>query len=194
MSTRTLGLAAALLLTVLPLAHAAADDIAVPDGFVLQPLVETDGQIARPKDWFFSSQGTPSGWLWTLSKEDPAKGPYKTGLRIQLLAGVAQGTGKSREQFVQTFIAGKRSTSQVVRTCPASEIGDFHRQCLEVLEPAQPPSAKGQFRVLYSLMWGKELDMVVVSTFGAPPQDWQAVAPIADAMAAFRIIGPRFGQ
>jgi hypothetical protein len=31
-----------------------AETIRVPDGFVLQPLEETDGQIARPKDWFFT--------------------------------------------------------------------------------------------------------------------------------------------
>ena len=66
----------ALLLLIFPLLSWAMDDITVPPGFVLQPLIETNGQIARPEGWFFTSSGTPSGWMWTLSKEDPAKGPY----------------------------------------------------------------------------------------------------------------------
>jgi hypothetical protein len=183
-----------LLLLALPLMCAAEDDVVVPEGFVLQPLSETDGQIARPKDWFYSSNGTPSGWLWTISKEDPTKGPYKTGLRIQLLVGVAEGTGRTREDFVRNFISGKRATSEITRTCPASDFGQFYRQCIEVLEPVQPPAGPGTYRILYSLMWGKALDMVVVSTFGAPPEIWHTVAPIADTMTAFRLIGPNFGK
>lgn len=181
-------------LLALPLVCAAADDIPVPAGFVLQPLPETDGQVARPKDWFFSSQGTSSGWLWTISREDPAKGPYKTGLRIQLLVGVTKGTGKAREDFVQTFISGKRSSSEVKRSCPTTDLGQFYRQCIEVIESVPPPSGPGPYRILYSLMWGKEMDMVVVSTFGAPAETWQTASPLADAMTEFRLIGPNFGK
>lgn len=51
-----------------------------------------------------------------------------------------------------------------------------------------------EYRIIYSVLWGKGLDLVVVSIFGAPPDTWQAVGPIADAMADFRLIGPDFGQ
>lgn len=71
------------------IAHAAApvtdDAFPVPDGYVLQPLDPTDGKIARPKGWFYKSEGTASGWLWTISAEGPSKGIYETGLRMQLL-------------------------------------------------------------------------------------------------------------
>lgn len=184
----------ALLLSVLSVACLAANDIVVPKGFVLQHLTETDGQIARPKDWFYTSSGTSSGWLWTISKEDPVKGPYKTGLRIQLLAGVAKDSGKTREEFVQDFISGKRTSSKVMRDCPKSDLGQFYRQCIEVLEPVPARADPITYRILYSVMWGKELDVVVISTFGAPPETWKTAAPIADAMTEFRVIGPGFGR
>ena len=184
----------AILLLALPLSCFAVDDIPIPKGFVLQPLAETDGQIARPKNWFFTSGGTPSGWLWTISKEDPAKGPYKTGLRVQLLAGVAKGGRQTREEFVQGFISGKRTSAKAIRDCPKSDVGQFYRQCIEVIESVPSPAGPTTFRILYSVMWGKELDMVVISIFGAPPETWEASAPIADTMAQFRLIGPNFGK
>jgi hypothetical protein len=58
--------------------------LVVPEGFVVQVLGATDGRIAMPKNWFYTNRGTPSGWLWTFAAEDPAKGEYETGLRIQL--------------------------------------------------------------------------------------------------------------
>jgi len=50
------------------------------------------------------------------------------------------------------------------------------------------------FHILYSVMWGKKMDMAVVSIFGAPPETWDAVAPIANQMATFMLIGPNFGK
>jgi hypothetical protein len=183
-----------LLLCLAPLVCRADDDIVVPEGFVLQPLVETDGQIARPKDWFYTSKGTPSGWLWTFSKEDPAQGAYKTGLRLQLLLGVAERSGKTRAQFAEGFIADKRKTSQVLRDCPESDMGQFRRRCIEVLESLPAPAGPGLFHIMYSVMWGKEMDAVVVSTFGTPSESWESALPISNAMAAFRLTGPRLGE
>jgi hypothetical protein len=184
----------AILLLLLPFSCLLADDVVVPEGFVLQRLAETDGLIARPKDWFYTSEGTRSGWLWTISKEDPAEGPYQTGLRIQLLAGVAKRSGKTREAFVQDFISGKRASSEVMQDCPQTDIGQFYRKCIEVMESVPAPTGPVTYRILYSLMWGKELDMVVVSTFGAPPEIWDSVVPIVNTMAQFRLIGPEFGK
>jgi hypothetical protein len=182
-------------LCLLVLASTAAAQIRVPDGFVLQPLDPTDGQIARPKGWFYTSSGTPSGWLWTLTKEDPSKGPYKTGLRIQMLVGVEKGTGKSRETFVNEQLDEKRSSTKVIRDCQVSDIEGFHRRCLEVIESIRlgdlPPA---DFHVLYTFMWGTEMDIVVVSIFGAPPEEFPAIASTANAMSEFRLIGPGFGK
>lgn len=107
-----------LLLMIVPVPAFAGDDIYVPNAFVLQRLVETDGQIARPKDWFYTSASTSSGRIWTLSKEDPAAGPYRTGLLIQLLAGVAVDPGRPREAFPQEFIQGKRTSTEVSARLP----------------------------------------------------------------------------
>ena len=75
----------------------APDDI--PAGYVLQHLDASDGKIAKPKDWFYHSSGTPSGLLYTFSAEDPSKngGNYETGFRIQLFVGVAKGTKRTTE-------------------------------------------------------------------------------------------------
>ena len=90
------------------LSHA-ENDFLIPDGYVLQRLDPTDGRIAKPKDWFYESSGTQSGWLWTLSAEDPSKGGYETGLRIQLLVGIEKVTKHSTEIFAQSFLQQKRS-------------------------------------------------------------------------------------
>jgi hypothetical protein len=182
-----------LLLALSSLAYA-KDDVYVPEGFILQPLVETDGQIARPKDWFFTSRGTQSGWLWTISKEDPAKGPYKTGMRIQLFFGVQKVTGKTREEFVNSLIEAKRATAKVLRDCPQTDFGDFVRKCLEVLEDVPIASGSERYRILYSGMSSKEMDMVVITTFGAPPDAWETVGSVADVMSKFRLIGPNLGK
>lgn len=174
-------------------AHA-EDDFPVPEGYVLQRLDPTDGRIARPKEWFYASGGTPSGWLWTLSAEDPSKGGYETGLRIQLLVGVEKGTKGSTEAFAQNFLRQKRESAKVVGECPAVDQGQFKRQCLEVIESIQRPRGPATFHVLYSVFWGKKLDMVVVNTFGAPEEKWQSVASASKVMANVEVIGTNYGR
>jgi hypothetical protein len=183
-----------LLLLAFAAGASAATTIEVPEGFVLQRLDATDGRIAKPRDWFYSSAGTPSGWVWTLSKEDPAKGPYKTGMKIQMLLGVEKGTGESRERFALNFIDEKRASTKLIVDCPKEDIGEFFRQCIEVLEDLQVGGKAVPFRILYSVMWGKTMDMVVMSTFGAPPDAWNELAPTANRMSKFMLIGPDFGK
>ena len=166
----------------------------VPEGFVLQRLEETDGQIAMPKDWFYASRGTPSGWVWTLSKEDTKLGKYQTGMRIQVFFGVEKGTGDSRDAFVKKVFASKRSSAQVLKECPRLDQGMFYRQCMEVIETVPGPDRSAAYRILYSMHSGKEMDMVVASTFGAPPDTWKEAGPIAYVMAEFVLIGPTFGK
>jgi hypothetical protein len=172
----------------------AGDEISVPEGFVLQHMDPTDGEIARPRDWFYISRGTPSGWVWTFSKEDPAKGPYKTGLAIQLLVGVEKTTGHSREDFVTTFMTDKRTSTKVVRECEKTDLGQFYRKCLEVTETIPEGGVPTEFHIIYSLMWGKDMDMVAISIFGAPPETWLSVRSIAESMSTFVLIGPGFGK
>lgn len=172
----------------------AGDSFPIPDGYVLQTLDPTDGKIARPRDWYYKSEGTPSGWLWTLSEEDPSKGAYQTGLRMQLLVGVEKKTKKSRYIFAQKFLENKRASTDVVNECPETDQGQFRRRCIEVIENVKGTDGDNTYHILYSVLWGNTLDMVVVTTFGAPQDKWEAVRKVSEVMSAIELIGPNFGK
>jgi hypothetical protein len=89
--------------------------LVVPEGYVLQVLGATDGRIARPKDWFYTNHGTPSGWLWTFSAEEPKAGEYETGLRIQMFMQVEEKLKRSRESFLR----GHRGRSSFILFAPS---------------------------------------------------------------------------
>jgi hypothetical protein len=77
---------------------------------------------------------------------------------------------------------------------PIQDFGSFQRQCLEVLEDLEEPSRKKQFHILYTAMWLKDMDIVAISTFGAPPEKWDAVANITKVMSEFILIGKNPGN
>jgi hypothetical protein len=192
---RFLRIAAALWLFVLPpFAH--SNELTVPDGYVLQRLEATDGQIAMPKDWHYKSSGTPSGWLYTFSKEKPDPN-YETGLRVQMLMGIEKGTKRTKEEFVNANIdTKKRSVTEVVKECKEpSDAGFFMRRCLEVIENIRignnPPKP---FRILYTFSWAKTMDMVVVNTFGTPTEKWDEFKDVCNAMGSAILIGPNLGK
>jgi hypothetical protein len=170
--------------------------IKVPEGYVLQVLTATDGRIAKPKDWYYTNSGTPSGWMWTFAAEDPQKngGWYETGLRIQMIMKVTELTKKTRETFAAEFIEQKRKSIKVFSECPVSDLGHFKRRCIEVLESIPTPSGPKTFHILYSVTWLKEMDIVAVSTFGAPESKWNSVADISKVMSEFIIIGSNPGN
>jgi len=174
---------------LLPFA-AMSTTIEVPPGYVRQQLEPTGGEIAKPIDWFFHSQETPTGWIWTLSKEDPRKGGYSTGQRIQLMVGVEATSGLTRAGFVDRYLADRSRGRQVMSQCPATDLGEFHGRCVEVIEQGEVDGEPRAFRVMYSLMWGKDLDMVVGSTFGAPVDSWREDARRSQPMTGFRLLGP----
>jgi hypothetical protein len=167
---------------------------APPDGFVLQPLALTDGLIARPKDWFFGTTPSSAGWTWVIAKEDPAKGPYETGMRIQVVVGVKQRSGKTAEEVARGFLAEKRSSGKVVSDCQPTDQGQLMRECLTVIEALALNGPAKPYRIAYSVFWGKTMDMAVITTFGAPADQWENVARTAEVMNAFRLIGPNFGK
>lgn len=147
---------------------------------VLEPI---GGKILRPKDWFYTEQHRGPTCMWTLSKEDVARGePYTTGVRIQLFTGIKAGTGKTAKQFVLDHIATRtRQAERVISTRDEYDLGMFTRVGLEVEE--------GPYRVLYSFFWGKgDLDMAIVSASGTTKELWERYVPTFDAMAAFDLI------
>lgn len=170
------------------------DGLVVPEGYVLQVLGATDGRIAMPKDWFYSNHATPSGWLWTFAAENPSAGEYETGLRIQMFVRVEESLKRSREAFATGFLEQKRKSARVLKDCPVQDFGSFKRQCIEVLEDVAQASGQKQFHILYSVMWLKDMDIVAVSTFGAPADKWDAVANVSRVMSEFILIGKHPGN
>lgn len=183
-----------ILLSLVAVVSYAEENFPVPEGYVLQELDPTGGKIAKPKDWFYYSSGTPSGWLWTISADKATKDGFETGLRIQMLVGVAKGTKQSTESFAKKFLQKKIGSAKVINECPATDQGDFTRQCLEVIESIQRPEGPKEFRVLYSVFWGNKLDMVVVNTFGTPNEKWETFKSISEVMSNIQLIGPDFGK
>lgn len=163
--------------------------MSIPPGFERQPLEPVGGEIARPAGWFIDAQEIPSGWSWVIAETDPGGGkPYLVGQKITLAMGIEATSGLTRAAFVAGFAEQKkREALEVYAECAVSDAGAFHRRCIEVRERVDMGGTPQEFRVVYTLLWGKELDWVVTSAFGAPVGQWERVQPASEAMATFRI-------
>ena len=156
-------------------------DEPIPAGFVRQVLEPTGGKIVRPKDWFYAEKHGSASYTWIFSKEDTSKGPYDTGVRIQTLVDVEEGTGQSPKTFVLHFLAEKKRTAQkILDECEPQDQGLFTRVCLETEE--------GPYHIAYSLFWGNDLDVVVVTIAGAKKAEWPLYAETFDRMNHFELI------
>lgn len=153
-----------------------------PTEFVTQVLEPTGGKIVRPKSWFYAEGHRESMYMWTLSREDmTGNRPYTTGVRIQTFVGVKDGTGKTAKEFILDFVAAKKKSAQVLRSCAEQDQGLFTRICLETEE--------GSHRILYSLFWGSSgLDIAVVSIAGTTKELWPTFAPTFQKMGDFELI------
>jgi hypothetical protein len=72
--------------------------------------------------------------------------------------------------------------------------GDFYLVCLETIENVRTPAGERKYHTLYSIFWGKQMDMVYVTTSGAPTEDWESVRPIFEVMRNVIIIGADFAN
>ncbi len=167
----------------------AADRPATKPGFQKQILDVTYGEVWRPNGWFYSWSTTASGAIWTVAKEDPSKGWYDTGMRVQLIM-LPTTERVTAEQVAQGFIQQKTASATVVRRCEMKERGGFKTVCLETKEQTNPASKL--HRILYSISWSEERRWVVVNTFGAPDVEWEALRPTVDAMTEIVLIGEKF--
>ncbi|GHC63961.1 hypothetical protein GCM10007100_34450 [Roseibacillus persicicus] len=162
----------------------------VPAGYVLQVMEPSGGKILRPKEWFYNEGHRESVWMWTISKEDTEKGTksYDTGVRIQAILGLEEKTGKTPQKFIEEFVEQKKkSATEVHRTCEIVDQGLFSRICLETTE--------GGHRILYSMFWGNDLDIAVVSIAGAKKEEWDQYQKIFNRMSDFELIDmTRFTQ
>jgi len=174
---RTLAIIVGVLTTV---CASAAEKAKAPREFVTQILEPTGGKIQRPKGWFYTeSHSLPSLYTWILSREDASKGPYTTGVRIETIAGVHKGSGKTPKQFVLDFVKLKKE-AKVLKTCGENNQGMFTRVCLE--------TEQGPHHILYSLFWGNDIDVVVVSIASTTKELWDTYAPTFDKMKGFELI------
>lgn len=163
-----------------------------PAGLERQALDVTQGEILRPAGWHYSWFSTQHAIIWTVSREDAGKGAYDTGMRIQFVPAVKASAGQTPEQVARGFLSGKAASAKVVRQCEEKPNGDFRLVCLETSEPSATPGKN--FRILYSVSWSNERDWFVITTFGAPEAEWEALRPTIDAMSRFVLIGEGFGK
>ena len=149
--------------------------------YVTQIMEPTGGSIKRPSDWFYKeSHGGPS-YTWVLSKEDPFKGPYVTGVRIQLLAKIREGTGKSPKEFVLDFVKQKKSeVDRVISSHNAKDQGIFSGVCFETEE--------GEYRIRYSAFWADGSDLAVFWIAGTKKDYWSNYSDVFDMMGDFLVI------
>lgn len=167
----------------------AADLPASKPGFEKQILDITYGEVWRPTGWYYAWSTTQSGVMWTVSKEDARSGAYDTGMRIQLIITEKTAT-KDARQLAKDFIAHKIASAKVERLCDEKPNGEFRQICLETTEPSNIPGKP--YRILYSVSWSSQRGWVVVTTFGAPDADWDALRPTVDAMTQIVLIGGDF--
>jgi hypothetical protein len=165
---------AGLLCILLAQPTSAVEQAKPPREFVTQVLEPTGGKAKRPKSWFYNENHGGPSYTWILSREDASKGPYTTGIRIQMIAGIKKGTGKSPKQFTLDYVASKKKEAKILKTCGENNQGLFTRVCLETIE--------GPHHILYSLFWGNDVDLVVVTIAGTKKELWDTYANTFDKM------------
>lgn len=157
-------------------------DEKIPAGFEVQVLEPTGGRILRPEGWFYNEGHGKKSWMWTITREDPGLGgSYDTGVRIQAIVDVEGRSGKSPEVLVREYITQKSKVADIVhKTCEAEDQGMFSRICIEVTE--------GEYRILYSALWGNDMDIAVFTTAGSKVAEWDENVKFFDEMSAFELI------
>jgi hypothetical protein len=158
-------------------------------GFEKQILDITYGEVWRPLGWHYRWSTTESGAVWTVSKEDPAKGAYETGMAIQLVM-LPKSAETNAEKWAKGFTQYKSTGVKVERRCDEKQNGDFKTICLETTE--QTGALGKNYRILYSISWSNERGWVVVTIFGAPDGEWAAIKPTVDAMTEIVLVGEKF--
>jgi hypothetical protein len=156
-----------------------------PAGFTVQVLDPIGARALKPKGWFYDRAYDPRGYTWIISRENPTKAPgYQTGLRVQLLQSVRQGTKQWPHDFVADYFKKKTGAAKALPSslgdC-AGVVSSLHRACLEQ-EDTVPGQGKQKFRIAYAGFWNDTTDTVIIMTFGAPATDWKKVHDTATLM------------
>jgi hypothetical protein len=162
--------------------------IVPPDGFSVQKLSPLGGEIYMPDGWFYTEGHRENAFMWTVAKENPADGPYDTGVRIQCFVGVHDLTGKSPEEFVKSFVDKKKAAGAVISVRPEQKQGLFTRIGLEIEESRDVDGKEIVYRILYSCFWGEGADIAVVSISGAPVGLWEQYKDTFNIMSGVKLV------
>ena len=158
--------------------------------FVTQILEPTGGKLLKPDNWHYLEKHRASNSLyWIVSKEDPVQG-YETGLAIQFMIGIKEGTGLSPEDFAKSQIKQKISSASVIELCEQDEVGGFSRICLKVSETQNRDGKPVLFTVLYSFFWSNSLNSVGITIAGSPSIYWDKYSDTFNTMNKIEIIDP----
>ena len=151
----------------------------VSDGFERQLLEPLGGKILRPEGWYYSENHGGPRYSWTISKEDSSEKPYETGMKIQLFAGIKEGTGKTPKEFCNSFLKSKENSTKVITRFPETKQGMFTRKGVEVEE--------GDYHLIYSAFWMNS-DIAVISIAGSPTGLWEKYKDTFQIMGGFELI------
>ena len=169
------------------------NSVTVPDGFELQTLDVTKGSVFKPKGWFYGFTTTQQSMVWTISKEPPASGGYKTGLRIILFPAVSKIMKESPEELGRSLIAHIEKGGKVLRKCSPEQAAGFNLcVCREMKEVLTVSGEKGDYHVLYTTSWSNEQDMVAGVIFGTPYDEWDKYQDLYAQMKNVTLIGEDF--
>jgi hypothetical protein len=160
----------------------------IPEGYELQMLEPLGGKIVKPNGWFYDGGMTENGFAWTISKEDPSKGPYDTGLKISGIVDVSKRTGLIAEEFVKSLLDTRKDEAKIISECEPTEQDHFFRICLETEEELIRDNTLRKFHIIYSDFWSNGLDMAIITVFGAPIDEWEEVKSISEIMSEFEFI------
>ncbi len=163
-------------------------DFVVPDGFELTALEPLGGRVARPLTWFYREAHDAASFKWVLSRENPEDGPYQTGVRIQLIAAVEAKTGQNAKAFIEEFLAGRRSSAEVLIECEVEDQGLLTRTCIQTQELIPSADADEPFRIQYTVFWGNQVDVALFVTAGTVVSLWDEFAPTFAEIEKFELI------
>jgi hypothetical protein len=140
-------------------------DFVVPEGFEVTALEPLGGRVARPLTW-----------------------SYQTGVRIQLIAAVEAKTGQNAKAFIEEFLAGRRSSAEVVMECEVEDQGLLTRTCIQTQELIPNADADEPFRIQYTVFWGNQVDVALFVTAGTVVSLWDEFAPVFAEIEKFELI------
>jgi hypothetical protein len=164
----------------------------VPEGYRLESLDIVDGKVAVPADWT-SRMGTlgRNSIVWTFAKDRRPDGSFDTGMSLQIFVGLSK-SGVSSPMIAAIKAAEDiRKRGKLVRECDREEQEHFFKKCIELIETGSPANPAAEFHVLYSVMYGKVMDLLIISAFSAPEAEWNDLVPITQVMSNMRLFERR---